>query len=425
MMENKYLGIMKKLFFLLVLFFLTELSFAAQPLRKPFFQILVDGKTLKSGDVLFVKNGQKLKVEVEMQGGRRDYCKFPDTYADIVGSSQILTRGENGITYEQNGQTSTWKLSSEKTVFNSDNNLKVVPLDDQRSAEITVSNENFEQTFLQITNTANWQFTQNDLNLLEENKAEETIYIRIQGKSDIWYQSTNIQASGLSNEVIQAGLIEVQAACDSIEANFYRINISGIQQAIRNLQTKVNTLKNTIDEVKAGKPSYKVNVVFIGLPSDQPFGDVELMSNIKTNWVASESSIQDIKSQLDKLSDEATSANKNMLVDVIAKYSDWQNQLPEKTFFLLKRYLPVIELDKITLPENIHFIAEQKTVSNYSKTLQEYKSFLDLRTGQIPLEIERINAIHTKIQSFRLFDGMLRSYFSSIIWAEWQSKRGF
>ena len=42
---------------------------------------------------LTVTRGQKLNLEVEMEGGRRDYCKFPDAYADITGIAQILSRG--------------------------------------------------------------------------------------------------------------------------------------------------------------------------------------------------------------------------------------------------------------------------------------------------------------------------------------------
>lgn len=415
---------MKKLFLLLVIFFITEVNFAAQHLRKPFLQILVDGKTLKSGDVLIVKNGQKLKIEVDMQGGRRDYCKFPDTYADIAGSAQIMSRGDNGITYELNGQTSTWKLTSERTSFTSDKLLQIKTLENQRSAEITVSAEDFEQTFLRISNTAKWQFTQNENNMTEENNAVETIFIRLQGKSDTWFHSNNLEASGIRNEAVQKKLIEVQAACDSIEANFFRINLSGIQQTIRNLQTKVNSLKATIDETMEANPSYKLNVIFHGLPSDKPSGDVESMSNIKSIWVESQTSVKEIKSQLEKLPQQTTTESDDQLVNIIAQYIDWQYKLPENTFILLARYLPEIEVEKIKIPGNIHFIAEGKTVTDYTNTVQEFNTFLDQRIESIPQEIQLINSIHSRLQAFRLFDGMIRSYFSSINWAEWQSKRG-
>lgn len=415
---------MKKLFLLLVIIIFAGISFAIQPLRKPFLQILVDGKTLKSSEVLLVKNGQKLKVEVEMQGGRRDYCKFPDTYADIAGTAQIMSRGENGITYELDGKTSSWKISSEKAGFSSDQYLQIKPLENQKSAEITVSADNFEQTFLRITNTAKWQFSQNEIKLVEDNTATETIFIRIQGKSDVWFHSQNIEASGIRNEEVQSKLYEVQAACDSIEANFYRINLGGIQQTIRNLQAKVNTLKTTIDEIKASNPSYRVNVVLNGLPSDKPFNDIETMANIKNNWTASEQSVKDIKAELDKLSSQPTTENKDQLVNLIAKYNDWQYKLPDNTFVLLARYLPEIDLEKIKIPGNIHFIAEEQTVTDYPKTQKEYADFLNQRIELTPQEIQKINSIHSRIQAFRLFDGMLRSYFSSIIWAEWRSTRG-
>ncbi|MFY9150764.1 MAG: hypothetical protein WAO52_02025 [Prolixibacteraceae bacterium] len=415
---------MKKLFFLLVIFFITESSFAVQPLRKPFLQIQIDGKTLKNGEVLLVKNGQKFKVEVEMQGGRRDYCKFPDTYADIAGTAQILSRGENGITYELNGITSVWKLNSENTVFSSDQFLQIKPLENRKSAEVTVSADNFEQTFLRISNTAKWMFSQNETNLVEENNAVETVFIRIQGKSDVWFRSENIQASGIRNEEVQNKMSEVQAACDSIQANFYRINIGGIQQTIRNLQSKVNNLKTTIEEIQASNSSYKVNVVFVGLPSDKPVSDIEIMSNIKKSWTAAELTVNEIQSELEKLTSQPSTENKNKLVDLIGKYNDWQYKLPDKTFVLLALYLPKIDPEQIKIPGNIHYIAEEKTVTDYPDTLQGFTSFLNQRKEMIPQEIQQINAIYSRIQAFRLFDGMLRSYFASIIWAEWQSTRG-
>ena len=42
--------------------------------------------------MLTVISGQKLMMSVEMEGGREDFCKFPDTYANIAETAQILSR---------------------------------------------------------------------------------------------------------------------------------------------------------------------------------------------------------------------------------------------------------------------------------------------------------------------------------------------
>ena len=90
---------MKSLLLLMVMMvFMVGFGYSAEPLRKPFIQVKIDGKPSKTGEILTVKPGQKLMVDVEMEGGRRDYCKFPDIYADITGAAQILSRGKDGIT---------------------------------------------------------------------------------------------------------------------------------------------------------------------------------------------------------------------------------------------------------------------------------------------------------------------------------------
>ena len=105
---------------MVMMVFMVGFGYSAQPLRKPFIQVKVDGKTSKIGDVLSVKPGQKLLVDVEMEGGRRDYCKFPDIYADITGTAQILSRGKDGITYQVDEKKSEWKLIKEEIRFSAD-----------------------------------------------------------------------------------------------------------------------------------------------------------------------------------------------------------------------------------------------------------------------------------------------------------------
>lgn len=416
---------MKTIFLILVMGLLVEIVSAVQPARKPFLQIKIDGKPSKIGDIITVTPGQKISISVELEGGRRDFCKFPDTYSDLAGNAQILSRGDNGITYSLDGVKSEWKLLSEGASYSSDNSIKIKSLPNQHSAELTITKEKFSQSFVKASVKANWQFSQDGKTSNEEDVAEATIYFKMEGASDVWFTSKNIRANGMKDEKILGKLNDVQSACDSIEKNFHRLNFSSVQQSIRNLQGSVNTLKSAIDEVKTENTSYQTNVSFIGLPSDDPFSDIEKFNTVKTNWTEHEALVNDLKMKVQKLSEQPTNENKKELLGLINQYAEWLSKLPETTFKNLSDYIPEIKPEDVRLPENLAGIVAEKSVSDYPKTLSDFAGFVDKRIEQVPNENQLINSIHSRLQAVRLFDGMLRSYFSSITWAEWKSTRGF
>lgn len=414
---------MKTIFLILVMVIMVGTVNAVQPARKPFIKIKVDGTLLKPGGILTVNRGQKLKLEVEMEGGRRDFCKFPDSYADIAGTAQILSRGANGLTYLLDGKKAEWKLIYENVQFTSDDFIKIISSENQSTAELIATNEKFSQSFVKATIKATWQFSQNDSTRLEENIAEASVYFKVAGASDVWFLSQNIKASGIKNDLIHEKLIVVQSACDSIEKNLYQLNFPAVQQAIRNLQLTTNDLKSAIDEVKTSTPSFQIKVLFVGLPSDHPYSDIGLLSSVKTNWSTLESFLSELKLELGKLPEQPTDDSKNELLKLISSYVDWQSKLPEKTFEHLSQYIPDIHADSIKIPEKFELIAKEKIVSDYPQTLNDFNSFVDQRVKKVSVENQSINSANTRIQAIRLFDGMLRSYFASINWAEWISTR--
>jgi len=152
---------MKIFFLILVWVFMVGTLWAVQPARKPFLQITIDGDSYKSGDILTVKPGQKLVISVRLEGGRRDFCKFPDTYADIAGTAQILSRGDDGLSYELNGTKAEWKLLSEDAGFSGDKFVRINNQANKSSAEITITDAKFTQSFLKVSVKATWQFSQN------------------------------------------------------------------------------------------------------------------------------------------------------------------------------------------------------------------------------------------------------------------------
>ncbi len=414
---------MKKFFFFMVMVLLVGTSTAAQPVRKPFLQITIDGKPYKNGDILSVTSGQKLMMSLEMEGGRKDFCKFPDTYADIAGTAQILSRGSDGLTYELDGLKAEWKLQNQKFLFSADEFIKVNAPINQSAAELTISNAKFSQSFVKVTAKAKWQFTSDGKITEEENTAEGTVYFKVAGTSDVWFSTPNVQAGGMKNDLVQEKLTIVQAEFDSIENNFYKMKFSAVQSSVKTLQAAVNEVKSTIEEVKKSNASYQAKVTFIGLPSDKPYQDISTLAAIKTNWGNLEMILQDLKLQLGRLSSQSSKENKDKLVRLVAKYNNWQYQLPENTFKILPRYMPEIDPESIQIPGNLHFIGEEKTVTDYTQSSSNFNAFLDQRIVQVPTEIQKISSCQTRLQAVRLFDGMLRSYFSSINWAEWKNTR--
>ncbi|MBV5313008.1 MAG: hypothetical protein JZU47_06910 [Prolixibacteraceae bacterium] len=414
---------MKRFFLVLLTLLFIGFTFAVQPARKPFIQLTVDGKPIKSGEVLTVVTGQKLTVGAEMEGGRRDFCKFPDIYADIAGTAQILSRGKDGLIYQLSGVKSEWKLLDEIVLFTGDKFVKVIPGAKKSIAEITLSDTPFSQSFLKVNINAKWQFSQSDKTNQEENIAEAIVYFKVSGTSDEWFSTRNVKASGVKNEQVQEKLNAVQAKCDSIESSIYKLKFPAVQQSIKSLQTDVSEVKLAIEEVKKSNTAYLTKIVFIGLPTDNTINNLSTFAMIKTNWGSLETLVQSLKELAGKLPAQATKESKDELVKLIGNYVDWQYKLPENTFKILSQYIPDFNPGDIQIPGNIHFIAEEKTITNYSKTFSDFNAFLDKRIELIPMEIQKINATQTKLQAVRLFDGMLRSYFSSIGWAEWKNTR--
>jgi len=410
---------MKLILFVLVLVFMVGTTNAVQPARKPFIKIKVDGTTVKTGDILTVTNGQKLKLEVNLEGGRKDYCKFPDAYADIAGTAQILSRGENGITYILNDKKSEWKLINETYQFSSDEFVSINSSNNQPTADLSISDKKFAQSFVRILIKADWQFSEGEVTMHEENSAESIVYFKIAGSSDIWFQSQNIKVAGVKDDSIQNKLISVQAACDSIEKNLSLLKFSVVQQNIRSLQASVNELKSAIDIVKDHNSAFKIKVTFSGLPSDRPVKDIASFAAVKNSWSTLEAFLNEEKQALEKLSTESTSDNTKELARIISSYTDWQAKLPENSIGLINKYIPDIHTDSIAAPEKIQSFAKAENNGDYTQTLKDFNGFIDNRMKQATVEIQKITSSSSKIQAFRLFDGMLRSYFNSISWAEW------
>ena len=58
-----------------------------------------------------------------------------------------------------------------KCQFSTDDFIKVVPSENQKSAELIVPNEKFSQSFVKVTIKAIWQFSGNDTTRQEEKRS--------------------------------------------------------------------------------------------------------------------------------------------------------------------------------------------------------------------------------------------------------------
>jgi len=416
---------MKRFFLILVLGLMVGNIYAVQPARKPFLHILIDGKPVKIGDVITVTSGQKMTITIDMEGGRRDFCKFPDTYADIAGKAQILSRGDDGLTYTLDGVRAEWRIKSQEFKFESDGLIKITAEPGKNTAEINFPRTIFSQSFVKVTAKIIWQFSQEGKSDQEENVAEGTVYFKLAGSSDEWFSSKNIRANGIKNEAVLEKLNLVQADCDTIVKNFHRLNFAGVQQSIRNVQTSVTNLKATIDDIKKTNPSYQTKITFVGLPSDDPYNDIETFKSVKNNWESLAALTSDLSSDVTKLPAQSDNESKKNLLGLIERYNDWYAKLPDADLVNLTDYIPEIKPDSIRLTQNLASVATTKIVSDYTQTLNDFKAFLDRRSVQVANEVQQVNSVQSRLPAVRLFDGMLRSYFSSIVWAEWESLRGF
>lgn len=414
---------MKTFFLILVVVFMEGTLFAVQPVRKPFVVIKIDGASVKTGDVLTITNGQKLKMDVDLEGGRKDFCKFPETYSDLAGTAKILSKGDNGITYELNGKKAEWKLLNNNISFSGDENIQIQSTTNRSAAELTISNSKFIQTYLKIVIKANWMFSQEGINMHEENVAEGVVYFTTTKSDNVWFLKSNVKAVGSKDKALEEKLYLVQDACDSIEHNMYHLNFQMVQQNIRKLQTSIGELKTTIDSIKSNNPSSKIDITFVGLPSDHPFNDIKHFALIKNSWSTLEPLLKEQKQTIGLLSNEPNNENKKELINNITVYSDWFSKLPVQTSELLNKYAPDIHVDSITVPQQITRFQKDQSNQEYQNVLNGYKIFLDNRISKTTDESQKINNINNRMQAIRLFDGMLRSYFNSISWAEWINTR--
>ena len=408
---------------ILVMWFLAsfQLVFGQAEVRKPSVEVFVNGKMYQNGDEITVQKGQMLEIKALQKGGRRDFVNYPDNYLKITPNVQVLSRGVNRLIYLDKDVKTEWKLLSENAFFSSDNQLAIKKNPGaSNEANVLVGVDDFSRTYLKINLSTVWENFTGDEQKMEKNSCEAFIYLNIAGSTDTWFVSKNIHVSGTKEVRVSEMLKKIQNNFDTIESNLIHFNYAQVQRDIRNLQASVNSLNEYLQETKANNPAFKIEIHFVGLPSDQPISDLGVLEILQGQWAQLNTFIHQ---QAAIINSSSPNNNNLRLKSSIQKYLDWQYSLPDNWLIVMGLYLPNVNTDQILVPSALQALTEANQPLTDSPSIELMKTFINQRVAEIENETQQIAQTKSRLQAVKLFDGMLRSYISSINWAAWENNR--
>jgi len=375
---------MKK-FCCFILILVASLSvFAGIPPRTPFVVLRVNGTEYPANAEIKVRSGEKIQVEAVLLGGKRDYCSDPMTYANVGQNTVILSKGENGMSFEINGGqfNGDWKLTSEKASFSSGPEVVISPVTSgtvQRTANVEFKPGNYSKVFFKVSSTTNWHYVRNTpggrTEQDESYNGTATFYFVIEMEDGQWYSSNNIKAIGREDFSVRNNLDRIQGFYDAIEKALLAKNWSSAETQWKNLKNSIGELKSNIAKAKEKDPTYKCDVTLIGLPTDvsmKHIADLKVMSEKwKESWKICSDNAQDINKML---LDKKMSFTSNILKSVFKNYISWGTSLPTSAPDLLTLYDPKGIFTAVDLP--------RKTLEWYQEA-QEDAAILKDQAGSI------------------------------------------
>lgn len=417
---------MKSLLTIIAFFlFTSEVVFAVQNARKPFVKISFNGIELKDGDIIDVEKGDLLKLTLSFEGGRRDFVKFPDSYANISREAQILSRNENRLVYLLNGEKHEWKLINQDFKALSDDRIKIRQEkihSNSYNLFVNIPGKKIEEPMINLSVLANWQYTEGSLVMEEEDKASAIIHLRIKGKSDEWFASPNIRAGGTENVQLDQKLDEIQNSYNTIEAKLIARDFSLAQQEIRKLQNKVRETGALIQQLKNENPAFLADITFIGLPSDKPVKDISAMREISNLWTEFIPLLKLQQNEFSKLPSEPSNESKTDILRIAQAFDNWFHTFPKNGIEILSTYIPETNWEeKASIHHYLSFNPEHDKLNNVGRSYTELNEFITQRSADIPAEVRLINNASNRLQAVRLLDGMLRGFISAINFASWDN----
>jgi len=337
----------------------------AEPMRKPFIEISVNGKVYTSGAKIEVRPGEKIQVTSVLRGGRRDYCSMPEKYANIGQTTEILSKGDDGMFFTVQGGSQfrgEWTLANESATFSSSGEVVIEPLPQQgikqTEAFVTLPKSGISQTYLKITANTLWKYKRTTpagtTNTEETNTGTDTFYLVLSGAADAWYSSENIVVSGTENFSLRNKLDQVQRFYKEIETALLAKNYNGARLHVTNLQSSINSLKTEIERLKRENSSFECQVSLMGSPTDLSMGHISLLEKMSEHWKSEFLIAQVSKQKVNQmLLDKRLNLTNNIMKSVMKNYIDWFLPIPNNLSDVISAYGPTHYLAPLAYPVNI------------------------------------------------------------------------
>lgn len=423
--------------------FLTSIfSFAADPVRKPFVELSINGQTIAPGQKAEVRPGEKVKVTAVLRGGKRDYCSMPEKYANMGKTTEILSKGDDGMFFTVQGGSQfrgEWTLGKETASFSSSREVVVEPLPlqgvKQTEAFITLPKSGLGQTFLKVNVSTLWKYKRTTpagtTNTEEENSGEDTFYLVLSGATGSWYSSENMVVSGTENASIRNKLDQVQQFYKEIETALRANNMSAAQMHIANLKNSLNSLKAEIERQKRENSSFECEVSLLGSPTDLSMDHLNKLQKLGDLWKTQYDISQANTLKINQiLLNKQMSLTNNVLKSVIKNYIDWANPIPSDWTDLIEMHNPSHMLGIATLPvKALSWVTEARDDASVLKDqvmgiqlLSELRTFYQNRLAKSVDERKLIINTQNSLLPIKALDAQLKGYFSGLSWLKWTSK---
>jgi hypothetical protein len=432
---------MKKLFLLFTLFLIALTIKAGEQPRTPFVVLIVNGITYNNGDEIKVRQGERIKVEAVLMGGRRDYCSDPNKYANVGKNTVIESSGEYGISFNiNNGQfRGKWTLTSEIAKFSSGEKVKIEEITTnknvQREAYVQIPQGDYSKVFFKVQSQTKWHYVRNtpagQKEEDETNDGTATFNFVITQESGSWYSSINIVAKGTEDFSIRNRLDDIQKFYKLIENYLQKKDFKNADMQISNLKNSIADLKKLIAEKKQKDAQFDCNLSFIGLPTDismEHLNKINAMSlKWKENFSISQANAQKIN---EMLLDKQMVFSANILRSVFKNYINWGTSIPTGAEDILTIYDPNNIFGPIDIPRKImdwYTTAESdasilKDQANSIKNMSELREFYLDRSRRFVEESKKLNELKTELKPVNDKNTLLKQYFSTLGWATWREK---
>jgi len=432
---------MIKLISLMGMFFIANILWMGEPPRKPFVVLKVNGITYNEGAEIQVRQGERIKVEAILMGGKRDYCSDPQKYANVGKNTVIESSGENGMSFSiNNGQfRGKWNLTSEMAKFTSGEKVKIEMIttnkDVQREAYVQIPQGDYSKVFFKVVSQTKWHYVRNtpagQTEQDETNDGTATFNFVISQESGSWYSSANIVAKGKDDFSVRNRLDDIQKFYKLIEDYLKKKDYKNADVQINNLKNSIGDVKKLIEEKKQKDATFDCGLTFIGLPTDMGMDHLNKINDMslkwKENFTVSSSNAQKIN---EMLLNKQMSFSANILRSVFKNYISWGTSLPSGAEDILTLYDPNNIFGPLDIPRKImdwYNEAESdanilKDQANCIKNMSELREFYLDRSKRFVDESKKLNEIKIELKPVSDKNTALKQYFSALGWAKWSAK---